>query len=628
MLEQIGHYSLANPASVYDEEALTALELAGRTAAKVNETVAAFNTLEAETNEHLEDQDKKIDDEFAEQNAAIDEMNSKTMPAKVVAEMDKRINDGTFTQKINEYAGNLSERVNNLLGTLPEGATTMDAEVIDARTDLNGVAWASLGDHVRSLNALDQLTFRAEDYLLADVDYTERNGFYHHNGTWYDNESYRCLEVDVEPGQIYLAQSAYGWDAPEAICFNASGEILQVYSRNHTNVTRDDYKTPIVIPAGGARLAVNTQYTYSYKGLKRVVSGLNTAAQVGDFVRNATAATRANDNEILSGDITGDITAAAFINGSFIITTVTGEQAYKYYTGLYPVDAGHVYRVKGSANWGNIVCVFLHDGVVMRETAVKAASRVTFDASVLAPMGATHILVANEDAVVPSVRQVLGYDDNANATLEWEHLKWVCLGDSLTEANVRTSKHYHSYVKDKTGIDVVNMGVSGTGYYNRKDSNNAFYQRVLAMPADADVVTIFGSGNDLGFVGDHLGNPTDEGTDTICGCINTCLDNIYSVNPVVQVGIVSPTPWNGNTPDNDTCAMALYSAALKEICRLRGIPFLDLFHTSGYRPNDAEYRKRAFSKDPEGIANHPDETGHKIISGQFYAFLQKLIGTY
>lgn len=42
-MDKFNHYSLENPASVYDEEALTALELAARTAAKVNGCVDAVN---------------------------------------------------------------------------------------------------------------------------------------------------------------------------------------------------------------------------------------------------------------------------------------------------------------------------------------------------------------------------------------------------------------------------------------------------------------------------------------------------------------------------------------------------------------------------------------------------------
>lgn len=43
MLKKIGHYSIENPVSVYDEEAMTALELAGRTAKKVNDCIDTIN---------------------------------------------------------------------------------------------------------------------------------------------------------------------------------------------------------------------------------------------------------------------------------------------------------------------------------------------------------------------------------------------------------------------------------------------------------------------------------------------------------------------------------------------------------------------------------------------------------
>ena len=43
MIDKIGHYSMTTPGTIYDEEALTALELAGRTATKVNECVEQVN---------------------------------------------------------------------------------------------------------------------------------------------------------------------------------------------------------------------------------------------------------------------------------------------------------------------------------------------------------------------------------------------------------------------------------------------------------------------------------------------------------------------------------------------------------------------------------------------------------
>lgn len=206
----------------------------------------------------------------------------------------------------------------------------------------------------------------------------------------------------------------------------------------------------------------------------------------------------------------------------------------------------------------------------------------------------------------------------------WTGKKWVCVGDSLTEVNSRTTKHYFDYVAELTGITTVNMGVSGSGYKRKEDTNQAFYQRVSNIPTDADVVTIFGSGNDLTYISD-LGTPTDSTTDTLCGCINTTLDVIIQRIPAVSLGIVSPTPWAGNQPTlDDSNTMARYSKALAEICKIRSIPFLDLYHCSNLRPWTAEGRAACYTKD-DGNGVHPDETGHKLIAPRFKVFVESLL---
>ena len=178
-------------------------------------------------------------------------------------------------------------------------------------------------------------------------------------------------------------------------------------------------------------------------------------------------------------------------------------------------------------------------------------------------------------------------------------------------------------IAEKTGIKTVNLGVSGTGYMRRKDVNRAFYQRVSDIPEDADVITIFGSGNDLSS-DQTLGTVTDTGTDTICGCINATIDAIYERIPLARLGIVTPTPWVGSMPSKTTCGMAKYSEAIVEICKRRSIPCLDLYHESNLRPDDENFRKLAFSKDG-GNGVHPDEKGHEIIAASFQSLLERLI---
>ena len=199
-------------------------------------------------------------------------------------------------------------------------------------------------------------------------------------------------------------------------------------------------------------------------------------------------------------------------------------------------------------------------------------------------------------------------------------VKWVVVGDSLTEKNIRATKNYHDYVSEDTGVSVVNMGVSGTGYMRRQDTNMAFYQRILNIPTDTDIVTIFGSGNDLSL---PLGAPSDTGTDTICGCMHQTIQNLFSVLPGVRVGIVLPCPWGSVPPGNKGNKMQLYCEALKEIAGEYSIPVLDLYYGSNLRPWDPTFRDLYYKHD-DGSSVHPDEDGHKILANKFKMFIQSL----
>ena len=206
---------------------------------------------------------------------------------------------------------------------------------------------------------------------------------------------------------------------------------------------------------------------------------------------------------------------------------------------------------------------------------------------------------------------------------KWNGLKWVCVGDSLTENNIRTTKHYHDYIAEDTGIEVVNMGDSGSGYAKEHNLETSFYDRIVNVPTDADVITIFGSGNDLSNTV-PLGEPDDTELTTLCGFINGTINRLYETYPLAVLGIVTPTPWSGFPPTTEDNAMELYSNAIVAICKRRGIPCLDLYHNSGLRPWEASFRELAYSKD-DGGGVHPDETGHKLIAPRFKAFLETLL---
>lgn len=230
-------------------------------------------------------------------------------------------------------------------------------------------------------------------------------------------------------------------------------------------------------------------------------------------------------------------------------------------------------------------------------------------------------------ALAYNINSVIGtckYVSEVRLKPKWSGKKWVVFGDSLTEANFRTTKHYFDYVSKKTGIDIVNMGDSGSGYAKEREDGTAFFQRIGNVPTDADVITIFGSFNDR-TANLEIGNVTDTGTETIAGCMNTTISNLFMVYPLAIVGVVTPTPWMGINPYNGIEWGNQYVDMLLSIAKRWGIPALDLYHNSLLRPWDVTYRALCYSKD-NGDGTHPDETGHKIIAPRFEEFLNSLLG--
>lgn len=200
---------------------------------------------------------------------------------------------------------------------------------------------------------------------------------------------------------------------------------------------------------------------------------------------------------------------------------------------------------------------------------------------------------------------------------------WAVIGDSITDnGNKAATKRYYDLIAEETGCIPVMLGVSGSGYSNGNGGTQQFYNRIDKIPENADIITIHGSVNDYGA---DFGNPSDTGTDTLAGCINTTIDRILKKIPDAHLGIMSPLPAGGepNTPWNhtDENKAEKFTLLLETICRNRSIPFLDLYHTSNLRPWDDEFNKKFFMN---GDGCHPNDGGHKLFYRRVLSFIESL----
>ena len=316
-----------------------------------------------------------------------------------------------------------------------------------------------------------------------------------------------------------------------------------------------------------------------------------------------------------------DVLSGKTLNSDGTIADYSQNQAWKV-TGLTDISGYESIKVSAGSGYWSLVYAFYDanqtfiSGLNARDDILNISQQ-----SVEIPSNAKYIrLSKNGTSGLSLVGSATTYGSIDSYDNKWHDKKWTVVGDSMTALSDKATKQYFHYIAEATGITVVNMGVSGSGYKAMYDTNQAFYQRILNVPSDSDVVTIFGSFNDG--ISD-LGSASDTGTNTVAGCINTTIDNLYSVIPTVSLGIISSPPLIGANPYNHPEANA-NPDLLAEICKKRSIPFLNLYYESNLRPWDSSFLPLAYSKDGGGGV-HPDETGHKILASRFYAFLNSLI---
>ena len=212
----------------------------------------------------------------------------------------------------------------------------------------------------------------------------------------------------------------------------------------------------------------------------------------------------------------------------------------------------------------------------------------------------------------------------------WKGKKWVAFGDSLTDATINATKKYYKYIEEKSGITVTVLGVGGTGYYKTADNGTAYYQRMANCPTDADIITIFGSVNDwlaltqgtiqVGTASDTLENGT------YAGYINKCIDVAIEKAPYAQIALVTPMDYHG-LPDG---TLETIATTIKAVAVSRKIKYLDLYHESGFRVDDATYAAH-YTTDYSSTAEtygHPSNLAHeKLIAPEFMELLKRMLLT-
>lgn len=202
--------------------------------------------------------------------------------------------------------------------------------------------------------------------------------------------------------------------------------------------------------------------------------------------------------------------------------------------------------------------------------------------------------------------------------------KVIFIGDSITEVNARTTKNYHQFIADRTGLINVNKGISGTGYQDRK---NVAY----TITDKPDLICVMLGTNDYGLVGGKtkpLGTAKEHSYTTVAGSIYYTYYQLSKVFPTVPIVVLTPTPRIESNPFKEVENGQGYTLGqlvdvIKEIAKQFSFPVLDLYRESNIRVWDNNVNKTFFAW-KEGMEDglHPNAKGHEFISYTIQSFLE------
>lgn len=281
------------------------------------------------------------------------------------------------------------------------------------------------------------------------------------------------------------------------------------------------------------------------------------------------------------------------------------------------VSEGEFYRITGNSYYLYNIIGYANHGVGSITWIPNASNANYFDIVFQIPKGIDCLIVQGDASKTTTIKKATGY---ANGRI-FLGKKIAIIGDSTVEKNSTAVMKWHDNIALETGLEVVNLGVSGTGYKKREEDNKAYYQRLSKIPSDCDAVVIFGSGNDNG---QTVGTITDTTTDTVCGCVNKTLNDLIALYPTMKIGVITAYPWRSYKPSK-TNAMQTIANDIVEICRGNSIPVLDLYHCSNLRPWIPENESALFAN-ADGV--HINDAGHAIVTPMILEFLKTLLSSY
>ena len=209
--------------------------------------------------------------------------------------------------------------------------------------------------------------------------------------------------------------------------------------------------------------------------------------------------------------------------------------------------------------------------------------------------------------------------------MELKGKKVIFIGDSITDGHGTSAKEfiYWNQFATNTGAQVYANGIGGTCIapqrvptVERPWEDRYFASRVDSLPAEADIVVVFGGTNDFGHGDAALGTNTDRTNDTFYGACHLLVQKLYEKYPDATLVLMTPLHrlsedevlYNENGVRR-VGALSAYVQALRDVAQFYGLTVVDLFATCPIQPRVDALREKYM---PDGL--HPNDAGAGLVA--------------
>ena len=335
-------------------------------------------------------------------------------------------------------------------------------------------------------------------------------------------------------------------------------------------------------------------------------------------------------NKKISEELEIEWNINTFYNQSAELITLDGYESYSI-----DVEYGDIYYVNGITQGSCVPALYINNKT--GEIELFTSASFNNDLLIEIPKNVNKLLINSRMNMGASETKVykinfLDFSDEIKVELKEEIVpklgftKYYAIGDSITYGGRATMSTYENNIGNELNIEVVNLGVSSSGYKQPVVEN--FTERIEHITnynVANEVITVMGGINDRGFATENfIGQLGDTTMDTYYGALYTFFNTLFTKYPGCRIGLITPIPSNIETEQYQM----LIDAQI-ETAKLFNVPYLDLHTKSNLRPNDETFRNLYFKEDGPNAngstdGTHPNTLGHRIITNQIKEFVKTL----